>query len=391
MDTSKPEYKAIVVGGTSGVGLAVVQALIEQNYSVYAVGRHRPKEISPDDKRCTFVQSDLRDYDEALFDAFSKDPLVKVLFLTAGFGRVANFEYLHPAEIVSLMEVNTVSALRIIRQFYERIKSPERFYCGIVSSIAGLVSSPMFSAYAASKAAICRFTESINIELEASGTENRILNVAPGSISGTRFSSGENDMAQIRPIGDQIVSRLFAGETLYIPDYEKTYKDVLTRYQADGHTYGMESYQYKEHSGRAVNKQCATIGYLSGTFDLFHIGHLNLLRRAKAQCDYLIVGVHNSGDWKGKESFIPFEERMEIIKACKYVDRVVPSCTEDSDAWSLYHYHKLFVGSDYKGSERFDRYEAFFKDKGVEVVYFPYTQSTSSTQLRAVIQRRESE
>lgn len=127
------------------------------------------------------------------------------------------------------------------------------------------------------------------------------------------------------------------------------------------------------------------IGYLSGTFDLFHIGHLNLFRRAKEQCDYLIVAVHDSGKWKGKETFIPFDERKEIVGACRYVDKVVDSPVEDSDAWELYHFDKLFVGSDYKGTERFQRYEEFFKDKGVEIVYFPYTQSTSSTQIRALI------
>ncbi len=127
------------------------------------------------------------------------------------------------------------------------------------------------------------------------------------------------------------------------------------------------------------------IGYLSGTFDLFHIGHLNLIRRAKEQCDYLIVAVHDSGKWKGKETFIPFEERKEIVGACRYVDQVVDSPVEDSDAWELYHFDKLFVGSDYKGTERFQRYEEFFKDKGVEIVYFPYTQSTSSTQIRALV------
>ncbi len=127
------------------------------------------------------------------------------------------------------------------------------------------------------------------------------------------------------------------------------------------------------------------IGYLSGTFDLFHIGHLNLIRRAKEQCDFLIVAVHDSGKWKGKETFIPFEERKEIVGACRYVDQVVDSPVEDSDAWELYHFDKLFVGSDYKGTERFNRYEEFFKDKGVEIVYFPYTQSTSSTQIRALV------
>ena len=127
------------------------------------------------------------------------------------------------------------------------------------------------------------------------------------------------------------------------------------------------------------------MGFTQGTFYMFHIGHLNIIKNAKAQCDYLIVGVHNSGAWKGKETFIPFEERKAIVGGCKYVDKVVDSCIEDSDAWDLWHYDKLFVGSDYKGTERFKRYEEYFQDKGVEIVYFPYTQSTSSTQIRKTV------
>jgi glycerol-3-phosphate cytidylyltransferase len=149
--------------------------------------------------------------------------------------------------------------------------------------------------------------------------------------------------------------------------------------------FGMQSYDYKVQSGRISKKPQVVVGYLSGTFDLFHIGHLNLLRRAKQQCDYLIVGVHESGAWKGKETFIPFEERCEIVGSIQYVDKVIPSFPEDADAWSVYHYDKLFVGSDYKGTERFQRYEEYFKDKGVEIVYFSYTKGTSSTKLREAL------
>ena len=130
------------------------------------------------------------------------------------------------------------------------------------------------------------------------------------------------------------------------------------------------------------------MGYLSGTFDLFHIGHLNLLKRAKAECDYLIVGVHRSGSWKGKETYIPFEERCKILESNRYVDRVVESPNEDSDAWNLFHYDKLFVGSDYEGTERFKRYEALLEGKA-QIIYFPYTKSTSSTQLRDAIGKKE--
>ena len=137
-------------------------------------------------------------------------------------------------------------------------------------------------------------------------------------------------------------------------------------------------------TGRDNNKK-TVIGYLSGTFDLFHVGHLNLLRRARENCDYLIVGVHDSGSWKGKETFMPFEERKAIIAGCRYVDEVIDAWVEDSDAWEQLHFDRLFVGSDYQGTPRFQRYEDFFRDKGVEIIYFPYTQSTNSTQIRKTI------
>jgi glycerol-3-phosphate cytidylyltransferase len=186
----------------------------------------------------------------------------------------------------------------------------------------------------------------------------------------------------LEPLAEEILNQLFSGTELYIPQYETVFRDVIARYQADPVEFGHSSYQYKLESGRTQNEPKVRIGYLSGTFDLFHIGHLNLLRRAKAECDYLIVGVHPNASHKGKETFIPFEERKAIVASIRYVDKVIESMPEDSDVWEKWHYTKLFVGSDYKGTERFNRYESFFSDKGVEIVYFPYTQGTSSTQLR---------
>lgn len=344
-----------------------------------------PDILYPNFSEYTYYPCNLLDFNETLFQKISSDPDVDVLMITAGFGRVANFEYLHPAEIQNILTVNTVASIKIIRYFYEKISSKERFYCGMMGSIAGLMSSPLFSVYAASKAALCRFIESINIELEVKGTENRILNVSPASIPGTKFNGGLNEPSKVEDISSQIVERLFASEQLFIPQYEEIYKDVLARYENNPHEYGLHSYEYKMRSGRVFNEKRVLIGYLSGTFDLFHVGHLNLLKRAKQQCDYLIVGVHPSAAHKGKETFIPFEERIQIVGACKYVDKVVQSCPEDCDAWNLYHYDRLFVGSDYKGTERFNRYEEFFKDKSVQIIYFPYTQGTSSTQIRKTV------
>lgn len=378
--------KALVIGGSNGVGLAVASNLIDKGYDVIIIDRCAPEEgILPDDKS-QYKYCDLMDLDEDMIMQYANDFEVNLLMITAGFGRVADFEFFHTAEINKMMTVNSTSTIRIIRLFYERIKSEDDFYCGVMGSIAGLLSSPMAAVYSASKAAICRLIESLNIELESAGIKNRILNTSPASFKGSRFYGGDNDIDLLKSLADEIITRMINREVLYIPQYEETMKSVLQRYQDDPHSYGLYSYEYKKKSGRSDNTKRVKIGYLSGTFDLFHIGHLNILKRAKENCDYLIVGVHQSGSWKGKETYIPLEERKAIVEACKYVDKVVDSCVEDSDAWDKWHYDRLFVGSDYKGTERFNRYEEYFKDKGVEIVYFPYTQSTSSTQLRKAIQ-----
>ena len=97
------------------------------------------------------------------------------------------------------------------------------------------------------------------------------------------------------------------------------------------------------------------------------------------------MGVHEDGKWKGKDTFIPFNERVEIIQSNKYVDKVIRSKTEDMDVWPEEKYDILFVGSDYKGSERFKRYENYFGGTKAKIVYFPYTETTSSSKLRQLI------
>lgn len=381
-------HKAVVIGGSNGIGLAISSKLIDLGYYVEICDRTGPDETILDPNRYNHNYCDLLELNEDLLYSLAADQDVELLMVTAGIGRIADFQYHHTAEIDKMLTVDAVSTLKIFRIFYDRILHDKTFYAGVMGSISGWMVSPSASVYAAAKAAVVRFVESVNIELESYHSDNRILDVSPASFKGSRFYGGKNDLSLTAPLAEEIVNRLFARETRYIPNYEETLKKVLQWYHDDPHGYGMHSLEYKKASGRLDNNNRVVIGYLSGTFDLFHIGHLNLLRRAKKQCDYLIVGVHSSGKWKGKETFIPLEERKAIVGACKYVDKVVDSCPEDSDAWDLWHYNKLFVGSDYKGTERFNRYEEYFKDKGVEIVYFPYTKSTSSTQLRQVISQK---
>lgn len=132
------------------------------------------------------------------------------------------------------------------------------------------------------------------------------------------------------------------------------------------------------------------VGYTTGVYDLFHIGHLNLLRNAKALCDYLIVGitVDELVSYKGKQAVIPFRERIQIVEAIRYVDKVVAQTELDKvKAWETYHFDVLFVGDDWKGKPNWVEYEQALAEKNVDVVYLPYTRETSSTQLRDVLAR----
>lgn len=133
------------------------------------------------------------------------------------------------------------------------------------------------------------------------------------------------------------------------------------------------------------------IGYTTGVFDMFHVGHLNILEKAKEQCDFLIVGVSTDElviHDKNKVPIIPFKERCRIVEAIKYVDKVVPQLDKvKMNAWKQYHFNKMFVGSDWKGTPQWDRFEEEFSKVGVEIVYLPHTDGISSTLLREKISK----
>lgn len=132
------------------------------------------------------------------------------------------------------------------------------------------------------------------------------------------------------------------------------------------------------------------IGYTTGVFDMFHIGHLNLLHRAKQQCNYLIVGVSTDNlvkDYKGKTPVIPFEERIEIVKAIKYVDEVIPQFTMNKmQVWEQMHFDVMFHGSDWKNSAMYNNLIEEFKRVGVDIVFLPHTEGVSSTLLAEMLQ-----
>lgn len=136
------------------------------------------------------------------------------------------------------------------------------------------------------------------------------------------------------------------------------------------------------------------IGYTTGVYDLFHIGHLNLLRNARSMCDRLIVGVTTDElvSYKNKKPVIPFTERIEIIRAIKYVDMAIPQNEIDKwEAWKKIKFNVLFVGDDWHQNERWQEMETKFKEEHVKVIYFPYTHSTSSTLINETLQKLRDE
>lgn len=133
------------------------------------------------------------------------------------------------------------------------------------------------------------------------------------------------------------------------------------------------------------------IGYTAGVFDLFHVGHLNLLRNAKEYCDFLIVGV-NSDDltlsYKGKRPTMPQQERLAIVASIRYVDNAVLRDSLDKiSAWQEFKFDALFIGSDWKNTDRWNETEKQMNERGVDVIYLPYTKGTSSTLINEVLNK----
>jgi len=132
------------------------------------------------------------------------------------------------------------------------------------------------------------------------------------------------------------------------------------------------------------------VGYTTGVFDLFHVGHVNVLRNAKSMCDRLIVGVtvDELVQYKNKRAVIPFEERIEIVRASRYVDLAVPQTSMDKlDAFHRYKFNVMFVGDDWYQNDRWKEYDQQFNDLGVRLLYFPYTKSTSSTLINQTLEK----
>lgn len=239
----------LIVGGASGIGLAMAHVLArrEEVVRVAIVDKASvPTELMhPKFETHNF---DLTSPDFSFFDRFTD---IDGLMITAGFGRLALFKDITEEHIIASMQVNATAAMRLIHRFSLRLHGENDFFCGIMVSIAGFMSSPFFAVYGASKAALKIFIESLNVELEKAGTSNRILNVSPGSIAGTGFAAAApTDLSATTPLAEAIVEEWLSKSDLFIPKYDEVFREVLERYHADFRAEGRHSYDYKVQSGR---------------------------------------------------------------------------------------------------------------------------------------------
>ena len=240
--------RTLVVGGANGIGLSIATLIASRQEcdKVYIVDK------SPiDDAMCNpkfeYHCFDLTSKDYSLFHKFND---IDSLIITAGFGHLSLFKEVSEPYILDSFLVNSVAPIRIIHHFMDKLMSNDTFYCGVMVSIAGFMSSPFFAVYGATKAALKIFIESVNVELEKAGSINRILNISPGSIAGTSFNNAKTDLSVTRPLAEEIIQHLEAHDDLFIPRYEEIFREVLERYHTDFREEGRHSYDYKLNSGR---------------------------------------------------------------------------------------------------------------------------------------------
>lgn len=240
--------RILIVGGANGIGLAIAHELAQRETTekVYIVDKADLQEEYKHPKIEAF-QFDLTQSDFSFFNRFDD---INALMITAGFGRLALFKDIPEQHILDSFNVNTIPVLRLTKRFYEKLEGKEDFYCGVMVSIAGFMSSPFFAVYGATKAALKIFIESVNVELEKAGSTNRILNVSPGSIKGTSFNQGKTDLSITASLAGEIIENIENKNDLFIPKYEEVFKEVLSRYQKDFREEGRHSYEYKQNSGR---------------------------------------------------------------------------------------------------------------------------------------------
>lgn len=202
------------------------------------------------------------------------------------------------------------------------------------------------------------------------------------------------DMEKIRPVKELGADVVFVGSDWKGTDAWNQYEEQFASVGADvvyiDHTDGISSTLLREKL-KDTSLIGGKIGYTTGVFDMFHVGHLNIIRRAKERCGYLIVGVSTDEvvqSYKNKTPIVPYGQRAAIVDAIRYVDEVVPQTSMNKTEFlKQRHFDVMFHGDEWKGTELFDRYEREFAEYGSSIEYLPHTDGISSSILRDKIQK----
>ena len=236
--------KYIIVGGSGGLGLAIANKLLKLNNEVIIYDIKEP-EIELNNavyKRINLAEDDINIMQNDLDNANG-------LIYTAGIGRVDYFNNYSFKDIELTITINLTSLIKILSLSSKKLLSNERFDCLCISSIAGLVASPLFSIYSASKAGVCKYIEAVNTEIGKLGYDNRITNVVATSFNGTGFNGGETDINQLSDLADYIIDSMKNRIELCKVN-EKLIDSIINRYYDNPKKYALESFEYKIRNKR---------------------------------------------------------------------------------------------------------------------------------------------
>lgn len=363
----------LIVGGSKGLGLSIASLLKTQN-NVYIASRTLP---------------DIDNVNHIYFDA--NNPNLNVLpenpdivIISCGVGELCEFSELTYDDIVKNFSTNCVTQILIIKKYYSYLLNNSNFKLVVISSINSFIGSPLFSVYGSTKTAISKFIENINAEMMVLGHKSKIINIIPSYIEGTSFYGEHTELLKLSKISEKIIESIDNNETLvYVPDPQLCLS-IIDNYNRNKVEFYHSYYNYKKQKNQSkfILNRDNKIGYLSGSFDYLHIGHINLIKQAKTKCDYLIVGVHKDGSHKNKTLHLSLDERIETLRHISLIDEVIVAPKEDTDFFVQRQYDFLFVGDDYRNSDRFTNYEQFFSNTSTKIIYFPYTKNITSTEIR---------
>lgn len=231
----------MIIGGTSGLGLAIARQLLN-NHScerVVVTGRWEPR-IGILDPRLEYIKQNLSNFENWDF-ATQFD----VIIFCAGIGRIGHFNELNTDEIVNTMQINSIAPIIMINKLSDKLISSKDFRLAVITSVSAKLVSPLFSVYSATKSCISSYIQSVNVELEKLGTKNRITEIAPGYIEGTGFYKKQTQLELLDGIADKIIEAIFKRQRFIIPENSDRYEEIIKECNDDNEAFGSRSYDYK--------------------------------------------------------------------------------------------------------------------------------------------------